>query len=86
MNAHLTDYKIATALDTPDEMVSHIVEVPQEDGPFGARGVGEHTMIPTAPAIAHATGVRIRDLPLTRERVFMAMANHKSQTPNSKSQ
>jgi carbon-monoxide dehydrogenase large subunit len=77
VNAGFTDYKIATALDAPGEIVPIIVEEPQEDGPFGARGVGEHTMIPTAPAIANAiaqaTGVRIRDLPLSRERVFMAL-------------
>ena len=40
LNPNFTDYKIPTALDVPDEMVPIIVEVPQPDGPFGARGVG----------------------------------------------
>ena len=50
----MADYKIPTTKDVPDEIVPIIVEVPQPDGPFGARGVGEHTMIPAAPMIANA--------------------------------
>ncbi len=76
-NPSFTDYKIATAVDAPPEIEGHIVEVPQDDGPWGARGVGEHTMVPTAPAIANAVydavGVRIRSLPLTAEKVYMAL-------------
>ena len=76
-NASLTDYKIATAVDAPAEIKGHIVEVPQDDGPWGARGVGEHTMVPTAPAIANAVydalGVRITSLPLTAEKVYLAL-------------
>ncbi len=44
LNPNFTDYKIPTAMDIPDETIPIIVEVPQPDGPFGARGVGEHTM------------------------------------------
>jgi carbon-monoxide dehydrogenase large subunit len=54
LNANFTDYKIPTALDVPDEIVPIIVEVPQPDGPFGARGIGEHTMIPAAAMVANA--------------------------------
>jgi carbon-monoxide dehydrogenase large subunit len=76
-NASFTDYKIATAVDAPAEIKGHIVEVPQDDGPWGARGVGEHTMVPTAPAIANAVhdalGVRITSLPLTAEKVYLAL-------------
>ncbi len=76
-NRSFTDYKIATAVDAPSEIEGHIVEVPQDDGPWGARGVGEHTMVPTAPAIANAVydavGVRIRSMPLTAEKVYMAL-------------
>jgi CO/xanthine dehydrogenase Mo-binding subunit len=50
---------------------------PQPDGPFGAKGVAEPTMVPTAPAIANALydalGVRIKDLPLTAEKVLTAL-------------
>lgn len=76
LNPNFTDYKIPTALDIPDEIVPLIVEVPQPDGPFGARGIGEHTMIPAAPMIADAIedalGVRIKSMPLTAEKVALA--------------
>jgi carbon-monoxide dehydrogenase large subunit len=76
-NPNFTDYRIATAVDAPLELESIIVEVPQDDGPFGARGVGEHPMVPTAPAIANAVynavGVRIDSLPITSEKVWAAL-------------
>ncbi|MFH0880728.1 MAG: xanthine dehydrogenase family protein molybdopterin-binding subunit [Lentisphaerota bacterium] len=77
LNADFADYKIPTALDTPDEMVPILIEVAQPDGPFGARGVGEHTMIPSAPLIANALedalGLRIKSLPLTAEKIALAL-------------
>lgn len=76
-NISFVDYRIATSVDIPYEIVPIIVEVPQDDGPWGARGVGEHSMVPTAPAIANAVadalGVRILDLPLTAEKIFLAL-------------
>jgi len=76
-NPSFTDYRIATSVDIPDEIETIIVEVPQDDGPWGARGVGEHPMVPTAPAIANAlskaAGVRILDMPLTAEKVYFSM-------------
>ena len=53
-NPSFVDYRIATSSDIPPEMQSIIVEVPQADGPWGARGIGEHSMVPTIPAIANA--------------------------------
>jgi carbon-monoxide dehydrogenase large subunit len=77
LNPTFTDYKIPTAFDIPDEIIPIIVEVPQPDGPFGARGVGEHTMIGAAPVIANAVynalGVRIKSMPITQEKVALAM-------------
>jgi len=77
LNPNFTDYKIPTAKDTPVEIVPIIIEVAQPDGPFGARGVGEHTMIPTAPIIANAVedavGVRIKTMPVTAEKVLLAL-------------
>ena len=77
LNPNFTDYKIPTSLDTPAQVIPIIVEVPQPDGPFGARGVGEHTMIPAAPmvanAVADATGLRITSMPITAEKVAMAL-------------
>ena len=75
-NPNFTDYKIPTSLDTPDVVIPIIIEVPQPDGPFGARGVGEHTMIPAAPmvanAVADATGLRVTSMPITAEKVALA--------------
>ena len=75
-NASFVDYKIATAAELP-EMLIAFVQTPLEDGPYGARGFGEHTMVPTAPAIANAiyaaVGVRITDLPITPEKVLAAL-------------
>jgi len=75
LNTNFTDYKIPTILEMPDEMIPIIVEVPQPDGPYGARGVAEHTMIPVMPAIANAIanaiGLRIKDVPLTAEKVAL---------------
>jgi len=77
LNPNFTDYKIPTAMDIPDQTVPIIVEVPQPDGPFGARGVGEHTMIPAASlvanAVARATRIRIKSMPITAEKVALAI-------------
>jgi len=77
LNASLVDYRIATSADVPGEIHGDIVETPLEDGPWGARGVGEHVMVQTAPAIANAIndalGIRFNDLPLSAEKVFLAL-------------
>jgi carbon-monoxide dehydrogenase large subunit len=84
LNPNFTDYKIPTAMDVPDEIVPIIVEVPQPDGPFGARGIGEHTMLPAAPMIANAVedalGIRIKSMPITAEKVALACLNKKPAT------
>jgi CO/xanthine dehydrogenase Mo-binding subunit len=77
LNPNFTDYKIPTSLDMPDEIVPIIIETPQPDGPFGARGVAEHTMIPAAPIIANAIddalGLRMKTLPITGEKIALAL-------------
>ncbi|HMO73571.1 MAG TPA: molybdopterin-dependent oxidoreductase, partial [Paracoccaceae bacterium] len=74
---NLHDYLIPTTGDVP-EIESILVEVPDPEGPFGARGLGEHSLIPTAPAILnairHATGVLPRRLPVLPHRLREAMA------------
>ena len=75
-NAGLLDYRMPTAMDVPD-IDSVIVEVPSDDGPYGARGVGEPSITAggaaIANAIADALGVRITEMPATPERVLRAM-------------
>lgn len=81
LNPNFVDYKIPAVRDVP-EMIVRIVEVPEVTGPYGARGVGEPAMVPTAPAIANAIynalGIRINSLPLTAEKVLYAIKNNKS--------
>jgi carbon-monoxide dehydrogenase large subunit len=76
-NASFVDYRIATSTDAPRNIQAIIVEVPQDDGPWGARGVGEHSMVPTIPAIANAIydaiGIRVGSPPYTSEKVYLAM-------------
>jgi CO/xanthine dehydrogenase Mo-binding subunit len=78
LNKSLVDYRIASAVDVPEEILGDYVETPLEDGPWGARGVGEHVMVQTAPAIANAIndalGIRFNDLPLSAEKIFLALA------------
>jgi aldehyde oxidoreductase len=73
---NLHDYLIPTFGDMP-EITSIFIEKPEPDGPFGARGLGEHVLIPTAPAILnairHATGARITNVPALPYRVLAAI-------------
>ena len=73
---NLHDYLIPTAGDIPPITV-HIIEDAEPLGPYGAKGVGEPALIPTAPAILnairHATGVRITHVPATPDRVRAAI-------------
>jgi CO/xanthine dehydrogenase Mo-binding subunit len=77
LNPSFVDYKIPTAKDLPRRLIPKLIETPQLDGPYGARGVGEHPMIsvPSAVgnAIADALGIDIHELPLSAERVYMAI-------------
>lgn len=79
LNPTFMDYKIPTVMEIPtaQNVRPLIVEAPHREGPFGAKGVGEAVMTPSAPAIANAVynavGVRIKDLPITREKVLRAL-------------
>lgn len=73
----LSTYLIPTVLDIPEKVETVLVEVPDPNGPWGARGVGELPYLPVAPAIAaaihDATGVWIDEFPFTPERVLRAL-------------
>ena len=75
-NGNFLDYKLFTAKDMPP-VEAVIVETDEKDGPFGAKGIGEPGLVPTAPAIANAVydavGVRIKDLPITPEKILKAL-------------
>jgi xanthine dehydrogenase YagR molybdenum-binding subunit len=81
LNANLEEYKVATVRDIP-EIVNATESMPDlEANALGAKGIGEPPIIPTAAAIANAifdaTGVRIRDLPITRDKLLAAL-NHET--------
>jgi 4-hydroxybenzoyl-CoA reductase alpha subunit len=76
LNPSLGEYKIPTALDMPD-IKAVIVESNEPNGPYGAKEVGEGAIMPTIPAILNAiydaTGVRVKELPCSSERMFMQL-------------
>ncbi|KAA3447555.1 aldehyde oxidase [Mesorhizobium sp. SARCC-RB16n] len=73
---NLHDYLIPTIGDVPP-IETILIEVPDPEGPFGAKGLGEHVLIPTAPAILnavrHATGVLVTKVPATPSRILAAI-------------
>jgi len=81
LNPNFADYALPTALDMP-EIDTIIIETDDPAGPFGAKGMAEPACIPTAPAIANAVydavGVRIKDLPITPEKVLKALKEKKA--------
>jgi len=79
-NASFLDYRMPTALDLP--MINTVIlETPADDGAFGIRGVGEPPIIAPPAAIGNAvynaTSVRVTELPMSPERVFMTMQRDK---------
>lgn len=73
----LSTYLIPTIWDIPEKVESVLLEIPDPNGPWGARGVGELPFLPVAPAICaaihDATGVWIDEFPFTPERVLRAL-------------
>ena len=80
LNPEFTDYLIPTAKDAP-KIVPIIIEAPFPGGPFGAKGIGEPSLMPApaavANAISNATGKTIRELPVTMEKLFWKIHNGK---------
>jgi len=81
VNPNFVDYVLPSLGDMPPSIEPILVEVPHLEGPFGAKGIGETALIPVAPAIANAifdaVGVRIRDLPIKAEKIFLALEEAK---------
>jgi CO/xanthine dehydrogenase Mo-binding subunit len=82
INAGFTDYKLITAADAPP-IKTAIVESPDKDGPYGARGVGEPPVLAIAGAIGNAirsaTGAHLTRMPMTPDRVFAVLAKRGGQ-------
>jgi CO/xanthine dehydrogenase Mo-binding subunit len=81
MNPNFTDNKIPTSMDLPLEVAAIAVETPQIDGPYGARGIAEHSMISVAAAlgnaIKNATGAELTHMPIRAEDVWRALKGQK---------
>jgi len=82
LNPSFTDYKIPTAKDLPRETEQIFLEVPQPDGPYGARGIAEHPMISVPSAIGNALyaalGIEFSELPLSYERILLRILEERS--------
>lgn len=80
----LLEYKLPTTLDTP-EIETILIEVPDQEGPFGGKEAGQGPLNPTIPAIANAIyaaiGVRIDEVPVTSDKVVKAL---KAEAPGSR--
>jgi 4-hydroxybenzoyl-CoA reductase subunit alpha len=89
INPTLFNYKIPAAPDMP-EIESILVETIDPDGPFGAKGMSEATTVPPVPAIANAIydaiGVRIKELPITPEKILKALKEKKGGENNELTQ
>lgn len=76
LNTNFADYKIPTALDIPPISIA-LIESEDPNCPYGAKGLGEPSLIATAPAIANALfdaiGIRMRELPMTSENILSAL-------------
>jgi CO/xanthine dehydrogenase Mo-binding subunit len=79
LNANLIDYRVPRFTDLPREFESVLIENRDGPGPYGAKGMGESGIVSIAPAVGNAlyraAGVRLRQLPLTPERVWRALRN-----------
>jgi CO/xanthine dehydrogenase Mo-binding subunit len=77
LTPHFSNYLLPTALDVPAQIYSVIMETPDPQGPFGARGMSEMPLVPfgaaVASAIHDATGAWVSDMPFTPERVLAAI-------------
>lgn len=79
LNPNFTDYKVASVGDIPtrENIKSMIATAPHKEGPYGAKGMGEMVSLPMLAAVGNAlynaTGVRIKDLPITPEKVLKAL-------------
>ncbi|MDO8690771.1 MAG: molybdopterin-dependent oxidoreductase, partial [Dehalococcoidia bacterium] len=83
LNPNFRDYRMPTMPDTP-EISTSLMEATHRDGPHGAKGIGEAVTVTTpatiANAVYHASGVRMKNLPITPERLFWAIKDARSKS------
>jgi len=82
----MLDYKSPTTMEMP-EVITHLIEDPDPNGPFGAKEAGQGPLLPVPPAVANAVfdavGVRVDEVPITPEKVLRALESpHKRFGPS----
>jgi len=79
VNPSFMDYKFPGSMEAPDKIHTIILETPEPSHPFGVKGVGEPPLVGAAPAINNAvsaaTGLHLKRIPLTPERVLRALVS-----------
>ncbi len=82
VNANFANYRLPKSLGTPP-METILIETIDPEGPFGAKGMGEASLLPTSAAIANAiedaVGVRIKELPITPDKILKALKEKEEQ-------
>jgi CO/xanthine dehydrogenase Mo-binding subunit len=77
VNGNFTDYLLPSAMEAPQHIAVELVESAYERGPFGAKGVGEMSLVPTLAAVSNAvfaaTGTRVKQVPITAPRLLRAL-------------
>ena len=81
LNPNMVDFKIPTFMDVNYDLRVSMIEEAHPEGPYGAKGIGEPALTPTAPAvgnaIAQATGIRLRTVPMKADDILLAMKKKK---------
>jgi CO/xanthine dehydrogenase Mo-binding subunit len=77
MTRSFAEYPVPTSLDVPDDFISDNLETPYDTGPYGAKGIAEHALNSTTPAvvnaICNATGIEINKTPVYAEDILKAL-------------
>ncbi len=77
LNPNFTDYRVPTAMDMSFHIETDFVEIPEERGPYGAKGFAEQPFISPTPAIANAIldaiGVHVSETPISPEKLYWAI-------------
>jgi len=86
-NGNMVDYKIPTSKDAGLEIKISLVENPHPEGPYGAKGLGEPGMAPTAAAIgsavSHAIGIQMKTNPIKADEIFTALKRKNQSNANT---
>ncbi len=86
VNANFANYRLPKAIGMP-EIETILIETIDPEGPFGAKGMGEASLLPTSAAIANAiedaVGIRVKELPMTPDKILKALKEKEQTTPQT---